>query len=123
MARRLISTANHPQSDQDDVSETGCGHYTFRIPCSWEQLHDKSPAQGLVGAATGKKNYELIKCRHSLTTAERHAYIDAELCLMSSPPKSGLEGAKNRWDELHWVHVVQSNVIHGVVSKIDKWRV
>ncbi|KAF4545856.1 Amino acid transporter [Lasiodiplodia theobromae] len=54
------------------------------------------------------------KAWHSLTTAERHAYIDAELCLMSSPPKSGLEGAKYRWDELHWVHVVQSNVIHGV---------
>lgn len=70
-----------------------------------------------------KRNHELIKCRHNLTIAERHAYIDAELCLMSSPPKTGLEGAKNRWDELHWVHVVQSNVIHGVVSKIDKWRV
>lgn len=34
---------------------------------------------------------------------------------MSSPPKLGyIEGAQNRWDELQWVHINQSNIIHGV---------
>lgn len=34
---------------------------------------------------------------------------------MSSPPKLGsIEGAKTRWDELQWVHINQSNIIHGV---------
>lgn len=33
---------------------------------------------------------------------------------MTSPAKSGIEGAVTRWDELQWVHIVQSNVIHGV---------
>lgn len=34
---------------------------------------------------------------------------------MSSPPKLGtIQGAQNRWDELQWIHIYQSNVIHGV---------
>lgn len=53
--------------------------------------------------------------RNNLSDAEKAAYIDAELCLMSSPPKLNIEGAKNRWDELMYSHVVQSNVIHDVV--------
>ena len=35
---------------------------------------------------------------------------------MSSPPKLDIEGAKNRWDELQYVHITQSNIIHDVVS-------
>lgn len=53
--------------------------------------------------------------RNNLSDVEKAAYIDAELCLMSSPPKLNIEGAKNRWDELMYSHVVQSNVIHDVV--------
>jgi tyrosinase len=33
---------------------------------------------------------------------------------MSAEPKSGVVGAKNRFDELHWVHITQSNIIHNV---------
>lgn len=33
---------------------------------------------------------------------------------MSSPPKLGIEGALNRWDEVQYSHLVQSNVIHDV---------
>lgn len=55
------------------------------------------------------------KAWHTLTDDEKSAYITAEKCLMSSPPKLGtIEGAKNRWDELHWVHIHTSNIIHGV---------
>lgn len=36
---------------------------------------------------------------------------------MSSPPKTGtIEGAINRWDELHYSHIVQTNVMHDTGS-------
>ncbi|RSL40767.1 hypothetical protein CEP51_016655 [Fusarium floridanum] len=54
------------------------------------------------------------KAWHTLTTNEKNAYIDAELCLMSKPAKLGVEGAVNRWDELDWAHIAQANVIHNV---------
>lgn len=50
-----------------------------------------------------------------MTTTEKTAYIDAELCLMERPAQAGITGALNRWDELDWAHIVQSNVIHNVV--------
>lgn len=49
-----------------------------------------------------------------MTDEEKSAYLTAEKCLMTSPAKSGIRGAVTRWDELQWVHIVQSNVIHGV---------
>lgn len=53
--------------------------------------------------------------RHTLTDSEKSDYLQAEKCLMSSPAKLGtIEGAENRWDELQWAHIYQSNVIHGV---------
>ncbi|KAK7718911.1 hypothetical protein SLS57_006021 [Botryosphaeria dothidea] len=54
------------------------------------------------------------KAWHNLSNTEKAAYIDAELCLMSSPPKLDIEGALNRWDEVMYAHVVQSNIIHDV---------
>lgn len=53
-----------------------------------------------------------------MTTTEKTAYIDAELCLMARPAQAGIEGAQNRWDELDWAHIVQSNIIHNVVRII-----
>lgn len=50
-----------------------------------------------------------------MTDTEKSAYIDAELCLMASPSQASIEGALNRWDELDWAHIAQSNVIHNVV--------
>lgn len=35
---------------------------------------------------------------------------------MSAPPQLSIPGAENRWDELHWNHIVQANYIHDVVS-------
>lgn len=52
--------------------------------------------------------------RHTLNDTEKAEYITAEKCLMNSPPKAGITGAQNRWDELHWAHVHTSNIIHGV---------
>ncbi|KAL3469805.1 hypothetical protein BJX99DRAFT_64400 [Aspergillus californicus] len=54
------------------------------------------------------------KAWHNMSDSEKSAWTDAELCLMESPPKLGLEGPLNRWDELLYVHVVQSNFIHDV---------
>ncbi|KAL4899881.1 hypothetical protein BDW74DRAFT_188766 [Aspergillus multicolor] len=49
-----------------------------------------------------------------MSETEKSAFIDAELCLMESPPKMRLEGPKSRWDELVYAHLVQSNFIHSV---------
>ncbi|KAF2645886.1 Di-copper centre-containing protein [Massarina eburnea CBS 473.64] len=48
-----------------------------------------------------------------MSDTEKAAYIDAELCLMSQPPQL-FDFAQNRWDELVYGHVINSNVIHNV---------
>ncbi|KAI1097179.1 Di-copper centre-containing protein [Jackrogersella minutella] len=50
----------------------------------------------------------------NLTSEEKLDYLNADVCLMSSPPKSGIAGAKNRWDELQYIHIVQTDYVHGV---------
>lgn len=50
-----------------------------------------------------------------MTDPEKKAYIDAELCLQSTAAKTSIEGAINRWDELDWAHITQSNIIHNTV--------
>lgn len=57
--------------------------------------------------------------RRTLTDVEKLAYIDAELCLMGSPAQLDEPGVKTRWDDLHWVHIVQSNYIHDDVSTFN----
>ncbi|KAL1591365.1 hypothetical protein SLS60_012064 [Paraconiothyrium brasiliense] len=51
--------------------------------------------------------------RQNLSDDEKAAYIDAELCLMNAPAQL-FDWAENRWDELVYGHVVQSNFIHNV---------
>ncbi|KAI0014819.1 Di-copper centre-containing protein [Xylariomycetidae sp. FL0641] len=50
----------------------------------------------------------------TLTEQEKHDYLQADLCLMATPPKSGIKGAQSRWDELQYAHVSQVDYIHGV---------
>ncbi|KAK3322763.1 hypothetical protein B0H66DRAFT_602193 [Apodospora peruviana] len=50
----------------------------------------------------------------SLTTVQRASYINATLCLMTTPAKLKIPGAKTRWDELHYAHIAQSAYIHFV---------
>ncbi|OJI96468.1 hypothetical protein ASPVEDRAFT_78237 [Aspergillus versicolor CBS 583.65] len=52
------------------------------------------------------------KAWQTLTYSQKKAYIDADLCLMKSPPKLDVRGAQNIWDELQYVHILQSNVVH-----------
>ncbi|KUI61095.1 Tyrosinase [Cytospora mali] len=54
------------------------------------------------------------KAWHTLTDDEKAEYLRAEKCLMSRPTQLNIEGAKNRWDEVQWAHIVQSNDVHGV---------
>jgi tyrosinase len=50
-----------------------------------------------------------------LTDSEKSEYLRAEKCLLESSAKGGVnDAAKTRWDELQWVHITQSNIIHGV---------
>ncbi|PYI16002.1 Di-copper centre-containing protein, partial [Aspergillus violaceofuscus CBS 115571] len=52
---------------------------------------------------------------NALTDAEKHEYIQAELCLMSHPPVTGLvENSTNVWDEFANIHITQENDIHYV---------
>ncbi|KAI1873463.1 hypothetical protein JX265_005085 [Neoarthrinium moseri] len=50
----------------------------------------------------------------NLTSGEKSAYIQADLCLINAPSKSGFPGAVTRWDDLQWPHVVQSATVHNV---------
>ncbi|KAK7702785.1 hypothetical protein SLS64_009395 [Diaporthe eres] len=54
------------------------------------------------------------KAWHKLTDDEKAAYIEAELCLMRSPPKTGHPLVQNRWDEFTVAHEVQTQWIHDV---------
>ncbi|KAI9172536.1 Tyrosinase ustQ [Paramyrothecium foliicola] len=52
--------------------------------------------------------------RGMLTTTEKTAYINAELCLMAAPSKLGITGARTRWDDLQWNHILQAGAVHDV---------
>lgn len=54
--------------------------------------------------------------RQNLSDAEKKAYINAELCLMNTTSKLDIEGAQNLWDDLHYIHIIQSNIIHFTVK-------
>lgn len=54
--------------------------------------------------------------RHTLTNDERKAYIDAELCLMSTPTSLDDGVARTQFDDLHAVHHNQAYIIHNVVG-------
>ncbi|KAI1735823.1 Di-copper centre-containing protein [Xylaria scruposa] len=56
----------------------------------------------------------LRKSWTDLTAAEKQDYLDADLCLMSSPPQSGIKGAASRWDELQYAHAAQARYVHSV---------
>ena len=51
-----------------------------------------------------------------MTDVEKQDYIDAELCLQSAETKESFNGTKNRWDELTYVHLIQTSYVHAVVS-------
>ncbi|KAF1958361.1 Di-copper centre-containing protein [Byssothecium circinans] len=52
------------------------------------------------------------KSWHTLTTDEKLDYIKAEKCLMSLPPRYGLEGPKSRYDEFIKLHVLAAPEFH-----------
>jgi tyrosinase len=77
---------------------------------------------GLVAVAQAAAQPKLPACTtktahkpwQMLTKTERTAFIEAELCLMKAPSKLGIKGAKSRWDDLQYNHVVQTHVVHDV---------
>ncbi|KAI1427740.1 Di-copper centre-containing protein [Xylaria sp. FL1777] len=54
------------------------------------------------------------KAWEDLTNTEKEAYINADLCLMETPPISGVSGAESVWDELQYTHAAQADYIHNV---------
>ena len=85
-------------------------------------MHQEASEKGLVSETDS--DYDTcsslisadIGSRHTLSKKEKKAYIDAELCLMRKPGKSGLPGATNRHEDLQKVHQMQAGMIHGVVG-------
>jgi tyrosinase len=49
----------------------------------------------------------------SLTHDEKMAFVDAELCLMSLPAKTGLPGATTRFDDFQAAHQQGTNTSYG----------
>ncbi|KAI1347292.1 Di-copper centre-containing protein [Xylaria sp. FL0043] len=54
------------------------------------------------------------KAWEDLTSTEKEAVINADLCLMQTPPIANIEGATNVWDELQYTHAAQADYIHFV---------
>lgn len=74
---------------------------------------DASPSSKRSGTCT---SINQRKAWHNMTNDEKMSFIDAELCIMSSPTRSGwIPGAKNLWDELHYTHIYQGNYMVGIL--------
>ncbi|KAI1861852.1 hypothetical protein JX265_009355 [Neoarthrinium moseri] len=58
-----------------------------------------------------------------LTTEEKAAYIQADLCLIKAPSTSGIPGAKTRWDDLQWPHITQTVTVHNVGAFLPFHRI
>ncbi|KAK4168449.1 hypothetical protein QBC43DRAFT_360360 [Cladorrhinum sp. PSN259] len=54
------------------------------------------------------------KAWHTLTSDEKTSYLNAELCLMSTPGTLGLRGGRTKYDEFQSVHVYQAGIAHFV---------
>ncbi|KAI0973839.1 Di-copper centre-containing protein [Xylaria arbuscula] len=71
-------------------------------------------AWGGIGALAACTVKTQRKAWEDLTSTEKAAYIEAELCLMAAPPIAGVPGAENIWDELQFTHAQQVDYIHHV---------
>ncbi|KAI1338254.1 Di-copper centre-containing protein [Xylariaceae sp. FL0016] len=73
-----------------------------------------SPIEVQRRATCTDETKSIRKAWEDLTSEEKLAYINADLCLMAAPPSAGVPGATSRWDELQYSHAAQSDYIHGV---------
>ncbi|KAH0437823.1 amino acid transporter [Colletotrichum camelliae] len=73
-----------------------------------------SAAAGPLTKRNGTCTQNQRKSWNALTNDEKTSYLEAELCLMNRPPRAGVAGAQNLWDELHYTHIYQGNYIHYV---------
>lgn len=104
---------HHPQS-------TTTHSRLLKIIRQRPQVHVLIP----LGEKLGKKyhKYSLISSRnllsiyprHHLQDVEKKSYIDAVLCLMAKPSTMKYPGSQTRWDDLTYVHRVNTNIVHNV---------
>jgi hypothetical protein len=50
--------------------------------------------------------------RHTLSDEEKRDYLDAELCVLTSPAKTKLPGALTMYDDLVATHQLQTTLVH-----------
>ena len=82
-------------------------------------MHDQITKTSLVRCTTATSPFYSTSIpnthRHTLTDDEKASYIEAELCLMDKEATLGLNGTKNRFEELQAAHQIQADIVHGVV--------
>ncbi|KAK8065488.1 Tyrosinase ustQ [Apiospora hydei] len=61
-------------------------------------------------------NPSVRKAWNALTDAEKHDFLQAEVCLMETPSKTRFAGSVSRWDELQALHTAQVQYIHATGS-------
>ncbi|KAJ3565331.1 hypothetical protein NPX13_g7549 [Xylaria arbuscula] len=75
-------------------------------------------SNGIIASPVARQTACTVKTQRKawedLTAAEKEAYIDADLCLMSTAPIAGVPGAESVWDELQYTHAAQADYIHNV---------
>jgi Common central domain of tyrosinase len=74
----------------------------------------KATTEATANNATSCTNPEIHREWRSLTLVQQKNYVNAMKCLTTQPSRSGLAGARNRWDDLVVIHQQMSDIIHNV---------
>ncbi|KAI5779170.1 putative tyrosinase [Geopyxis carbonaria] len=90
------------------------------MPTAGEDDYSYGVSGGSSNSSNSKKckpkNVRIRKEWRNMSGKEQKAYLDAELCLMKAPSKTGLPGVTSRFEDLQAMHQLQTNIIHGVAQ-------
>jgi tyrosinase len=107
---RLLQPSHRVSKEKDITNMTRLMQVAFYL-VGLLALVTATPTERQAATCTTKTAH---KPWQMLTRAEQTAFIKAEVCLMEAPSKSGVPGAKTRWDDLQYNHIVQTHLVHDV---------